>query len=87
MFRRDFFQNRSKQSKEGRTKGQLPALPPRDGVLIHRSQSTQIDAFDPESIVFEPYVSSSDSASDNENLSEEVISVSDSDFLVIVDRY
>ena len=61
--------------KDGEQKKQPPELPTRNGIYSQRSQSVNIGLFDPDSIVFEPYITSSSSESDNDSLSEEVVSV------------
>ena len=50
---------------------------PRDDERVSYSTTKSMVVLDPDSIVFEPYVSSSSSASDNDSLSEEVVPVSD----------
>ena len=73
--------------KDGEQKNQTPDLPPRNDLYNQRSQSVHIGLFDPDSIVFEPYITSSSSESDNDSLSEEVVSVCIQSRAIIVDRY
>ena len=78
MFRRDLFSALSRRSTIDVGHSKTPQPPPRDSDL--NEQDTKDFGYpndiDPNDIVFEPYVSSSSSSvSENEDTSEEVVSV------------
>ena len=73
MFRRDLFSALSRRSTIDVGHSKTPQPPPRDSDL--NEQETR-DLGYPNDIVFEPYISSSSSSvSENEDTSEEVVSV------------
>ena len=76
MFRKDRLSLLLRHQQEN-YKSTTPEPPPRDDERVSYSTTKSMVVLDPDSIVFEPYVSSSSSASDNDSLSEEVVPVSD----------
>lgn len=79
MFFREISSSFSRNSQQSAGKRSLPELPPRDheecnqGKIVNSTVSADLGTSQQ---VFEPDISSSDSESDNDNLSEEVVSVS-----------
>lgn len=78
MFRRDLFSALGRRSTIDIGHSKTPEPPTRDSDLIdgEAQRIDQPESINPNDIIFEPYISSSSSSmSDNENLSEEIVSV------------
>lgn len=82
MFRKDRLSSLLRHQQDN-YKSKTPEPPPRDDERASYSTIKSMVVPDPSSIVFEPYVSSSSSASDNDSLSEEIVPVYYQELIVI----
>ena len=82
MFRKDRLSSLLRHQQDN-YKSKTPEPPPRDDERASYSTIKSMVVPDPSSIVFEPYVSSSSSASDNDSLSEEIVPVYYQESIVI----